>query len=110
MSTMTAPIELAKSREAKQASPRVTPQAESRPTPRIPNVVYSVASVALLLALWAWLSHSSFVKPGYLPTPDQHRLGGYETWIGVNKVQLDASMKMVNALLEMLGELNAEKP
>lgn len=46
---------------------------------------------------------------GYLPTPDQHRLGGYETWIGVNQVQLDASVKMVNALVEMLGELNAEK-
>ncbi|HJN08197.1 MAG TPA: hypothetical protein QF564_05865 [Pirellulaceae bacterium] len=45
---------------------------------------------------------------GYLPTPEQHRLGGYETWIGVNKVQLDASVKMVDALLEMLGELNAE--
>jgi hypothetical protein len=46
---------------------------------------------------------------GYLPTPDQHRLGGYETWIGVNKVQLDASVKMVHALVEMLGELAAEK-
>lgn len=44
---------------------------------------------------------------GYLPTPDQHRLGGYETWIGVNQVQLDASVKLVNTLVEMLGELNA---
>lgn len=43
---------------------------------------------------------------GYLPTPEQHRLGGYETWIGVNKVQLDASVKMVDAMVEMLGELN----
>ena len=47
---------------------------------------------------------------GYLPTPEQHKLGGYETWIGVYKVQLDASVKMVNALVEMLGELNAKKP
>ncbi|MGC3967037.1 MAG: hypothetical protein QM775_06590 [Pirellulales bacterium] len=46
---------------------------------------------------------------GYLPTPEQHRLGGYETWIGVNKVQLDASVKMVDALVEMLGELNSKK-
>jgi len=46
---------------------------------------------------------------GYLPTPEQHRLGGYETWIGVNHVQLDASVKMVAALVEMLGELKAEK-
>ncbi|MEQ8638964.1 neutral/alkaline non-lysosomal ceramidase N-terminal domain-containing protein [Gimesia maris] len=44
---------------------------------------------------------------GYLPTPGQHRLGGYETWIGVNKVQLDASEKMVDALVEMLSGLNA---
>lgn len=43
---------------------------------------------------------------GYLPTPAQHKLGGYETWIGVNKVQLDASVKMVDALVEMLGELS----
>jgi neutral ceramidase len=47
---------------------------------------------------------------GYLPTPAQHKLGGYETWIGVNHVQLDASVKMVDALVEMLGELKAEKP
>lgn len=47
---------------------------------------------------------------GYLPTAEQHRLGGYETWIGVNKVQLDASEKMVDALVEMLGELKAEAP
>lgn len=46
---------------------------------------------------------------GYLPTPEQHRLGGYETWIGVNHVQLDASVKLVNALTEMLGELKSEK-
>lgn len=45
---------------------------------------------------------------GYLPTPDQHRLGGYETWIGVNQVQLDASIKMVDALVAMLRELTRE--
>ncbi len=47
---------------------------------------------------------------GYLPTPAQHKLGGYETWIGVNKVQLNASVKMVDALVNMLGELHAKKP
>ncbi len=46
---------------------------------------------------------------GYLPTPNQHRLGGYETWIGVNKVQLDASEKLVDTLVEMLGELTAAR-
>ena len=42
---------------------------------------------------------------GYLPTPQQHELGGYETWLGTNKVQLDASEILVGNLLEMLDEL-----
>lgn len=45
---------------------------------------------------------------GYLPTPEQHRLGGYETWLGTNKVQKDASVILVKHLLEMLGELQAQ--
>jgi hypothetical protein len=46
---------------------------------------------------------------GYLPTPRQHRLGGYETWLGTNKVQEDASVIITDNLLEMLAELNSEK-
>jgi len=46
---------------------------------------------------------------GYLPTPEQHQLGGYETWLGTNKVEIEASTKLTAALLEMLGELKAEK-
>jgi hypothetical protein len=42
---------------------------------------------------------------GYLPTPAQHKLGGYETWLGTNKVQLDASERITEALLGMLGML-----
>ena len=42
---------------------------------------------------------------GYLPTPEQHRLGGYETWLGTNRVQKDASVIITNHLLEMLAEL-----
>ena len=42
---------------------------------------------------------------GYLPTPEQHKLGGYETWLGTNKVEVRASTKIVNALLEMFAEL-----
>ncbi len=42
---------------------------------------------------------------GYLPTPEQHKLGGYETWLGTNKVEVDASTKMVDTLLEMFGEM-----
>jgi hypothetical protein len=46
---------------------------------------------------------------GYLPTPEQHRLGGYETWLGTNKVEEQASVKIVDALLKMFAEL-AETP
>ncbi len=42
---------------------------------------------------------------GYLPTPEQHRLGGYETWLGTCRVQEDASVLITNELLAMLGEL-----
>ena len=42
---------------------------------------------------------------GYLPTPEQHQLGGYETWLGTNRVQKDASVIITDQLLEMLAEL-----
>ncbi len=42
---------------------------------------------------------------GYLPTPAQHELGGYETWMGTNKVQLDASDRITEVLLRLLGSL-----
>jgi hypothetical protein len=42
---------------------------------------------------------------GYLPIPEQHELGGYETWLGTNKVEVQASVKIVDALLEMCAEL-----
>ena len=44
-------------------------------------------------------------RHGYLPTPQHHQLGGYETWLGTNVVQEDASVILVKNLLEMLGEL-----
>jgi hypothetical protein len=44
---------------------------------------------------------------GYLPTPEQHKLGGYETWLGTNRVQEDASVLITNTLLEMLNDLAA---
>lgn len=46
---------------------------------------------------------------GYLPTPEQHRLGGYETWLGTNTVQKDTSVILVNNLVEMLNELHLQK-
>ncbi|QDU98727.1 neutral/alkaline non-lysosomal ceramidase N-terminal domain-containing protein [Lignipirellula cremea] len=44
---------------------------------------------------------------GYLPTSAQHKLGGYETWMGTNRVQLDAAERITAQLLEMLAELKA---
>jgi hypothetical protein len=47
-------------------------------------------------------------RHGYLPTPEQHKLGGYETWLGTNVVQEDASIILTNNLLEMLAELRKQ--
>jgi len=55
------------------------------------------------------LNHGYF---GYLPTPRQHRLGGYETWLGTNRLEPQASDKMLESLLEMAKEVKAslDKP
>jgi neutral ceramidase len=42
---------------------------------------------------------------GYLPPPNQHELGGYETWIGTCRFEKHSSDSLVKELLEMLGEL-----
>ena len=47
-------------------------------------------------------------KVGYLPTPEQHKLGGYETRLGTNYVQQDASVIITDHLLQMLAELAKE--
>ncbi|MFZ2277099.1 MAG: neutral/alkaline non-lysosomal ceramidase N-terminal domain-containing protein [Prosthecobacter sp.] len=44
-------------------------------------------------------------RHGYLPTLEQHKLGGYETWLGTNQVQEDTSVILTDNLLEMLAEL-----
>jgi hypothetical protein len=44
---------------------------------------------------------------GYLPTPRHFELGGYETWPGTNYLEPQASVKMLDALVEMAGELRA---
>lgn len=44
---------------------------------------------------------------GYLPPPKQHRLGGYETWIGTSRFVPQSSVLLVENLLEMLDELHA---
>lgn len=50
------------------------------------------------------LAHGSF---GYLPTPRQHELGGYETWLGTSRLEPQASDKLLAALLEMAAEIGA---
>lgn len=48
------------------------------------------------------LANGSF---GYLPTPPQHELGGYETWLGTNKVEVQASNKIVERLMELFAKV-----
>lgn len=43
---------------------------------------------------------------GYLPTPKQHKLGGYETWLGTNRVEIEASEKIVESLLTLFDQIN----
>jgi neutral ceramidase len=44
---------------------------------------------------------------GYLPPPNQHELGGYETWLGTSRFLPNASTLLTRNLLEMLKELKA---
>ena len=48
------------------------------------------------------LTHGSL---GYLPTPRHFALGGYETWMGTNRLEPQASEKMLNTLMEMAAEV-----
>lgn len=57
---------------------------------------------ALKPAFLVSIAHGYF---GYLPTPRHHDLGGYETWLGTNRLEREASVKMLNELVEMTGEL-----
>ncbi len=43
---------------------------------------------------------------GYLPTPEQHRLGGYETWRARSSyLEVEASPKIVATILELLKDV-----
>ncbi len=44
---------------------------------------------------------------GYLPPPNQHELGGYETWLGTSRFEPESSILLTRQLLEMLDELKA---
>ena len=43
---------------------------------------------------------------GYLPTPRQHDFGGYETWLGTNRVEREASVKVTARALELLQSVS----
>ena len=43
---------------------------------------------------------------GYLPSVAQHQLGGYETWIGTNRLEVEAAPKMTAVLLGFLKEMH----
>jgi neutral ceramidase len=53
------------------------------------------------------LSHGSF---GYLPTPRQFDLGGYETWLGTSRLERTTSEKLMAQLLEMATEMKTASP
>lgn len=42
---------------------------------------------------------------GYLPTAEQYELGGYETWLGTNRVEKEASAKITKTLLDIMDNL-----
>ncbi|MEO5602404.1 MAG: neutral/alkaline non-lysosomal ceramidase N-terminal domain-containing protein [Cyclobacteriaceae bacterium] len=42
---------------------------------------------------------------GYLPTPEQHAVGGYETWLTTNKVQTDATRKIMRELMVLFSKM-----
>ncbi len=55
------------------AMPGLPPSAPQRTggEKRVPEIVYSVGAVVVLLVVWFALSHASFIKAGYLPTPEE---------------------------------------
>ena len=60
------------------------------------------ARSALKPAMPIELANGAF---GYMPTPEHHALGGYESWLGTNRLEVEASTKMSDALLAMIAEM-----
>lgn len=46
---------------------------------------------------------------GYMPTVEQHKLGGYESWAGTNRLEFDAAPKMTAVLMRFLQEMHGMK-
>lgn len=47
---------------------------------------------------------------GYLPSPRQHALGGYETWLTVSHAEVGASPKLVTKLTELFQRISPHQP
>lgn len=45
---------------------------------------------------------------GYLPSPRQHELGGYETWLTVSHAEVGASPKLVKKLTELARRIHPD--
>ncbi len=58
----------------------------------------------------AWLVSLNHGYYGYLPTPKHHELGGYETWLGTNRLEVQASEKMLATLVEMTKDMRGKTP
>lgn len=43
---------------------------------------------------------------GYLPTPEQHEVGGYETWLTTNRVEINASRMIVTEIMNLFDQVN----
>ncbi|MEX2173587.1 MAG: neutral/alkaline non-lysosomal ceramidase N-terminal domain-containing protein [Pirellulaceae bacterium] len=106
---------------------RTQRMAENPPTVAIPLQVLQIGEVALASmpcevfceiglefkersplqpAFMVSLNHGYY---GYLPTPRQHKLGGYETWLGTNRLEVAASDKMLTELLAMVEEIKTTR-
>jgi len=70
-----------------------------------------LCEIGLMLKANSPLAQSTFTielangHNGYLPTPRQHVLGGYETWMGTCTLEITASVKIQKVLMEMLDKV-----
>lgn len=88
---------------------------------RIGDLAITAAPVEIFVEIGLDIKAKSPFKPtfttslangynGYLPTPEHHKLGGYETWRARSSyLEVDASTKVSKVLFELLGKLKNEQ-
>ena len=78
----------------------------------LPTETFS--SIGLELKKASPLAHTMVIElangyHGYLPTPEQHRLGGYETWMARSSyLEIDTSETITRTLQKLLDRLDYE--